>query len=96
MKNTRLETFDSQRFKSARGNDSLIDLAKLYLDYNGEEERFIIRIKIELRCFAKIEAWSMIELGWKEIHTIPGPLVPDAIDQALEQLTTVAIEIVKC
>lgn len=42
-----------------------------------------------------MEVWSRAELGWKEIHTIPGPLVPETIEEALEQLTCLAGEIMK-
>lgn len=86
-----LEVFDSQRFNSGRGNKSLIDLAK----FKTSHSRFVIRVTIELRCFATIEAWSTADLEWKEIHTIPGPLVPETLDQALEELTRIGIEIIK-
>lgn len=93
MKDLDLQVFSSQRFTSARGNKSLIDLVKLKAARFGD--RFVLRITIELRCFATIEAWSKTELGWKEIHTIPGPLVPETIDQALAELTRISIEIIK-
>lgn len=83
--------FDSKPFRSARGNKSLIELSRFQIG----EKRFVLRVTIELRCFATIEVWSKSDLEWKEIHAIPGPLVPDTIDQSLEDLTRLATEIMK-
>lgn len=93
MKGDEFQVFDSQHFRSARGNKSLIELARLQVSHHGE--RFVVRMTIELRCFAMIEVWSRADLGWEEIHTIPGPLVPETIEESLEQVTRLATEIMK-
>ncbi len=83
---------DSQKFDSARGNSSLIDVARIQ---TGDHRAFVVRISIELRCFAKIEVWDTFSLGWKELHTIVLPLVLPSIDKNIEALASTGIAILR-
>lgn len=81
---------DSQKFISGRGTDSLIDVARIQAEGNRS---FFVRISIELKHFASIEVWSSFDLSWKEVHSVPQPLVRPTLDENIEQLTQIGIEI---
>jgi len=83
---------DSQRFTSGRGNDALIDVARVQA---SDDRGYFVRVSIEAKQLAMIEVWSPTDLQWKELHTIPTPLVRPDLDQNLTELAKVGIAILK-
>ena len=91
LPNLGFHVLESDQFRSARGNESLIEIARITID----SQTFVIRISIELRVLAMIEVWSTSDLRWNEVHAVPGPIVQPSIDENLEMLARVGIEILR-